>query len=921
VKIDRASLHTSERPNPHENNPPPDTQAEPQANHKGTWLARERRELRTGRIRLPASFVALLTLLVLALGAGIVVGRLWPRSSGQSIAALSPLPPTEIPFASPPPPTATATSREAGDTLDTLYVDISPGDMEQLRAKRQEALELGILLAANGDYVPAAMRLGHEEIPVELRLKGDWIDHIAHDKWSFRVRTVGDNYVYGMQRFSLHDPSMRSYLNEWLFLENLRGKDVLAVGYRFVHLVLNGEYKGIYALEEGFSKELFESQQRREGLIIRYDEDLVWEYRAFYDDQLIPRGVNEFYIIDEFQSGQIDNNPALAAQRDAAVGMLRALWTGERNASDVFDLAKMGWFLALSDLWSAPHGLIWHNLRYYYNPITALLEPIAFDSDALAGELDMAGLPQEVFYDDPYLMAAYVQALESISQPGYVEALETELGTAYETLRAALEPEFGADVLEEPWDLLRSRQALIRQVLDPYQTVYAYVQRPASESQILVDVGNLLELPLEIVGLEVDGQLVPARPEWVAAESIDLLVPPPSTNPAGLILRPLAPTTTSMPYVHLHIPTAEFPDSTVDEIQIVTKLWGSAKEHKDPVLPGYTVPRADGPIPDMPTVSQVLVLHPYLEHDLDNQMLFIDGGTWDVVGNLILPEGYGLRLAPGTTLRFGRDNYLLSSGPLDFQGTDEEPILLEPIPSGASGNDADQWRGIVVLSAGSPSIWNYVTVERTAAIDQDGWTLTGGTTFYESPIRLTHSRIVDSRAEDGINVVRARFEFADCEFSNSISDAFDADFAQGTVTDCSFHDTGGDGIDVSGSDVEVQRVSMLNIADKSISVGEASHLRASDTRFENIGMGVVSKDLSHVTLRDAAIINAQVAGLAAYEKKAAYGPASMTADHVSFSDTPPERQTLIQTGSWIVLDGKRLDGTDIDIDSLYQQQP
>jgi hypothetical protein len=114
---------------------------------------------------------------------------------------------------------------------------------------------------------------------------------------------------------------------------------------------------------------------------------------------------------------------------------------------------------------------------------------------------------------------------------------------------------------------------------------------------------------------------------------------------------------------------------------------------------------------------------------------------------------------------------------------------------------------------------------------------------------------------------------------------------------------------------------MLNIADKGISVGEASRLRASDMRFENIGMGVVSKDLSHATLRDAAIINAQVAGLAAYEKKAAYGPASMTADHVSFSDTPPERQTLIQTGSWIVLDGKRLDGTDIDIDSLYQQQP
>jgi len=918
VKINKASLHDSDLPSPHIDNPTQDVRAN-QGNHSGTRPASNQNNRRLDRTLLSTSSVALLTLLVLALGVGILVVRLWPHSSQRSVTAFSPLPPTAIPPASPPSPTATATSLDTGDTLETLYIDISPRNMEQILAKRKEALELGILLATNGDYVPAAIRLGHEEIPVELRLKGDWANHIASDKWSFRVRTVGENYIYGMQRFSLHDPSMRSYLNEWLFLENLRGEDVLAVGYRFVHVVLNGEYKGIYALEEGFSKELFESQQRREGLIIRYDEDLVWEYRAFYDDQLIPRGVNEFYIIDEFQSGQISSNPTLVAQRDAAVGMLRALWTGERDAADIFDLTRMGRFLALSDLWSAPHGLIWHNLRYYYNPVMARLEPIAFDSDALTGELNMAGLPQEAFYHDPYLVAAYVQALEQISQPGYIEALETKLAAQFESLRTTLETEFDAGVLESPWDLLRHRQDLIRQILNPYQTVYAYVQRPLPESQILVDVGNLLELPLEIIGFEVNGQLVPAKPEWVQTESMDLLVPAPSTDPDALVLRPLAPTATSMRYTHLQIPSPEFPDITTGEIQIVTRLWGLTQEHKDRVLPGYAVPRATGPLPELPSVSQALALHPYLEHDADNHMLRIDGGTWDIIGNLILPAGYGLRLAPGTTLRFGRDNFLLSNGPLDFQGTEDAPILLQPAATKDAAKNADQWRGIAVLSADSPSIWNYVTVERTAAIDQDGWTLTGGTTFYESPIRLGDSRIIDSRAEDGINVIRAKFEFANSEFSGSVSDAFDADFAQGTISDCSFHDIGGDGIDVSGSDVEVQRVRMLNIEDKGISVGEASHLAANDAHFENVGMGMVSKDLSHATLRNATIINARVAGLAAYEKKAAYGPASLIADLVSFSDIPQERQTLIQTGSWIVLEGERLEGTDIDVDILYQQ--
>ena len=473
----------------------------------------------------PGSVAVFITLLVLGFGLGVLITRLSLSSPSSTSVALSPIPPPPITPSLPPPSTATATFLEDGDLLETLYIDIMPADYEKIIAKRREALQIGILLATGADYVPGTIRLGHEEIQVELRLKGDWADHFAHGKWSFRVRTLGEGFVLGMRVFSLQDPSTRSFLNEWLFLENLRQEDVLAPGYHFVHVVLNGEYKGIYALEEGFSKELFESQERREGLIIRYDEDLVWEYRAFYDDQLIPWGINQVHLIDEFQTGQIQANPALLAQRDTAVGMLRAVWTGERSAADVFDLTTTGRFLALTDFWSAPHGLIWHNLRYYYNPITARLEPIGFDSDALTGELDMAGLPSGAFYHDRRLQAAYARELWRISQPGYVEALQAELSTSFEALRTVLEPEFGPKVLAPPWDMLRRRQELLRQTLNPYQTVYAYVQRPSPEhpaSILSVDVGNLLDLPLEVIGLTVDDTFVPSRSDWVAQESADL---------------------------------------------------------------------------------------------------------------------------------------------------------------------------------------------------------------------------------------------------------------------------------------------------------------------------------------------------------------------------------------------------------------
>ena len=162
-----------------------------------------------------------------------------------------------------------------GAALDTLYIEIAPRDFAKLEAKRAEALARWILLTDNGDFVPATVRLGEQTLPVRLRLKGDWAEHVATDKWSLRIETRNDTYLYGMQVFSIQDPSMRTFLYEDAYLEALRMEDILGVGYDFVRVVLNGEPKGIYALEEGFAKELSASQGRREGVITTYYQGLL----------------------------------------------------------------------------------------------------------------------------------------------------------------------------------------------------------------------------------------------------------------------------------------------------------------------------------------------------------------------------------------------------------------------------------------------------------------------------------------------------------------------------------------------------------------------------------------------------------------------------------------------------------------------
>ncbi len=887
-----------------------------EGNHPVTPSAPRQRKPQAGLSR----WLLLLTIVSVAVGLTLLIAPAWPgdapRGAGD-LAPTAPLPFTPTPL---PPPTPTPTARELGDTLATLYINIAPRYFEQIEAKRAEALERWILLTSSDDFVPATLRLGEQRLEAELRLKGDWADHIAGDKWSFRIELRDDGYLDGMQVFSVQDPSARIYLNEYLFLKNLAAEDVLGVRYDFLHVVLNGEYKGIYALEENFAKELLEFQERRESVIIRYDEDLLWRSWAIQGDQVTPPGIERFHIIDDFDSGRVNRSPTLSAQRDTAVGLLRGFTTGELAAPEVFDMERTGKFLALSDLWNALHGLTWHNLRYYFNPVTSRLEPIAFDNDPLSPAFDVerVGLAPAYFNHDPHLQAAYARALWEISQPGYVDALQARHTADYARLFAAMEPEFGAEVLAAPWDALRRRQELNRQRLTPLQTTYAYRARPADVSAasqpsdtLMIEVGNLLDLPVELVAVSVDGEEIPARAAWVDEDSLPHIAPPLPADPGTPVLRALPPDAAALPYVRLTLPLTAAAEA---EIELHARIWGLTQTIAQPVLPSYALPltEEEGPRPAAPTLDEALHRHPYLEPAEEAGWLAIPPGTWDISGTLVLPPGYGLHLEPGTTLRFGAEDFLLASGPLHFQGTAEAPVRLQP-------QDGEVWLGVLVLDAEAPSFWEHVTVAKTDALAREGWMFTGAVTFHRSPVRISHGRFLGTRAEDALNIIRAAFEITDSEFADTASDAFDGDFTEGGFERCLFRNVAADGIDVSGSEVTVKDARFYNLGDKALSVGEASRMVAEEIFVDTADFALASKDGSHLEATRVTARSIEIAALAAYIKKPAYGPATMTVNGLDFGDAPPDKRALIQTRSYVDLDGERIWGWEVDVDALYEK--
>ena len=222
-----------------------------------------------------------------------------------------------------------------------------------------------------------------------------------------------------------------------------------------------------------------------------------------------------------------------------------------------------------------------------------------------------------------------------------------------------------------------------------------------------------------------------------------------------------------------------------------------------------------------------------------------------------------------------------------------------------------------MLGDGASSKLSHVQVIGTTGFRLDGWNMTGGLTFDESRVDLDHVSFLRTTAEDALNLIRSRFTISNCTFEDTRSDAFDGDFSHGTMTGGVLQRIGGDGIDFSGSEIDVRGTVFRNIRDKAVSVGEASVFSAEDLLIENAGTGLVSKDSSTTRIRDSRMSEIVYVGMMAYVKKPEYGPAVLYADNVEIHGTG--EAALAQTGSTVVVDGLEIPAVDLDVDALYEQ--
>jgi hypothetical protein len=187
---------------------------------------------------------------------------------------------------------------------------------------------------------------------------------------------------------------------------------------------------------------------------------------------------------------------------------------------------------------------------------------------------------------------------------------------------------------------------------------------------------------------------------------------------------------------------------------------------------------------------------------------------------------------------------------------------------------------------------------------------------------MSHVEFDGTRGEDALNIIDSGFRIDNSHFRNTASDAFDGDFSHGSIANSSFtnigHEGGGDGVDFSGSQVDIRNLYFSTINDKAISVGEDSRVNVAGGVFDNVGIGIVSKDHSVVTVIEPKRISSKIADAMVYVKKPEYGPALLRIS--SSSGSVSEERIVVQHGNNGYLNDRQLEAQALDVDHLYAAQ-
>ena len=775
-----------------------------------------------------------------------------------------------------------------------------------MEKNRQDILE-GKLTGSGDDRfktVKASIATNDDKFDISLRIKGDRIQNFINmDSISYKIKINKNESFKNMRKFSLIKPRIRNYIHEWLFHEFGRTQNLTTINYDFVYLNVNGKNNGLYAIEENFDSWLIEKNKDRYGPIFSMREEFDEDFMS-----------SEFELYNK-NFWKKDENLLLAS---TAIKKLKLFQEGKNTLEDTFDLNQWAKYFSIIDLTYTFHGASPRNVKFFFNPITSLFEPIPYD-----GHRVIVNYNKNITnYDHSTLFDKAKNGM--VSGRTYLKN-KNDLSIDTETSLIRIffynkNGELNTSFIKKYFSYIykNTDENFLKNFFDSRETKIKEINSAIYADYFLIDNNynnkygpGFYYFSKKDIFFRANYLREKFKPEiskiYISEDENNIYLTNRSPFNLGLNINYLECITKDNDGVTNKFKIFYDLNLDLNYQQTINKritLNNSNKCENVNFLNQNNLENFEKEInffleSKYENKKKDLSYKNYF--NINENVLFLKSDKITIDKDITIPANHIIKIKSGQKIELINNAIIISYSPWEAIG--KNSII------NIGGNEKNFGGGIYIINTNNLSRFENVKFNYLAGVENrilknpnstedkflitsyigfenkystiiknldshkymmsDAFKITGAITIYGGDTIVDNCNFEKISSEDAINLISSISILNNLKFNENLSDSIDIDFGQSEIKNSEFLNIKGDGIDVSGANIEIKNIKFSNIFDKAISVGEESSVTIREIYGKNTFIGVAVKDGSYASVSNLKFDQVEYP-FASYQKKKFY---------------------------------------------------
>ena len=754
--------------------------------------------------------------------------------------------------------------------IPKLYLNLNQKSVIALEFQRQNRANFENLDKEDRSlvekYVSGTLLYEKSEYPVKLRVKGDREIHFAEPNFtSYKIDITSEDRFNGLEEFSIQKPIARNYIYEYIFQKLSKESKIISLDYLVVNFFVNGIDRGIFVIEEGFSKELLEKNGQRNGPIFGINDR---QGRNFPEIIFEAYSELDWYINDpdKIKSGY---------------SILNSLKENKNYYENFINWDEWAKYFAVSDLLEAYHGVLPRSARFYYNPIIGKIDPISFDGHKGTGDfsnfiiLDFLNKRSSCSWicderdwflkfflkDESNLrnefIEKYLEHLDLITEESYIDNFLNKYQTEIKLYNKAFYKDFS------------KVDKIFWKGIAPY--IY--------DDKYLYKRAKFIKNKINNINFD----------EFIFSKNEDKLIIKGFLNSTPVKIIPDCGKGEDLKKVYW-----VYKNSTINWNKNCEKIVISDFNNISKKINLYNNPKLN--INYFPIdLASFKSFEDTIKNIKKDKLIIPVEENIKIKENTLLNKNLVLKLKKNQNIYLSNGASLVVFGDLQIEGNKNNKSKIEGLKPEY---------GSLILKGNTNNISNTI-FKNLKAPNLKGFSLYGAVNFINSENYIRNSIFEKSHSEDFVNFINSKTELENIELMDTTSDAIDVDAGKLNFINLKCKNIGNDCLDFSNSEISGKNFFSERVQDKSISVGEKSKVEIKNLNLDNSEIAIAVKDSSKANVSNIKINNSTVP-FAVFVKKSEYGPASLKVNDLILNNS--NDVFLVDKISTLEIDGKRILG-------------